>query len=314
MTRPELSIVIPSWNGLDLLREHLPGVLRARGEVASAEVVVVDDGSEDGTARALPREAPEVKLVRRARRGGFAVAANAGVAEAAGRLVLLLNNDVEVREGAVGRLAEAARDGDVFAAVPEIVRADSRVDESWTVLRFRRGVVSAGVGEPGREAPAYACGGAMAFRRETFEALGGFDPLLSPFYWEDVDLSYRARKRGLAIARVAGASVLHDHGRTIAARFERGAIETLYERNRLIFTWKNLTDPGLLAAHLAALPAKLIWDLVAHPAFVRGFGQAIGLLGGIRTGRRAERGHAARRDRDLLGRTGPIPCGIAMLR
>ncbi len=301
MSRPELSIVIPSWNGLDLLREHLPSVLRARGEVASAEILVVDDGSEDGTSRALPRERPEVRLVRRPGRGGFAVAANAGVAEAAGSLVLLLNNDVELREGAVARLAQAARSGNVFAAVPEIVRAGTRVDESWTTLRFSRGVVSAGVGEPGRGAPAYACGGAMAFRREVFAALGGFDPLFSPFYWEDVDLSYRARKRGLAIARVAGASVLHDHGRTIATRFERRAVETLYERNRLVFTWKNLTDPGLLAAHLAALPAKAVWDLAAHPAFVWGLCRALSSRREILSRRRAEKPEARVLDRVLLG-------------
>lgn len=302
MSRPELSIVIPSWNGLHLLREHLPSVLRARGEVGATEVLVVDDGSEDGTAETLSREAPDVRLVRRAGRGGFAVAANAGVAEAVGRLVLLLNNDVELREGAVARLAEAVRDGEVFAAVPGIVRAGNGVDESWTTLRFRRGIVSAGVGEPGRKAPAYACGGAMAFRREAFAALGGFDPLFSPFYWEDVDLSYRARKRGLAVARVAGASVLHDHGRTIGSRFDRRDVQTLYERNRLIFTWKNLTDPGLLAAHLAALPAKAGWDLLAHRAFLRGLARALPFFGAALAQRKRERQQGKLRDRVLLSR------------
>ena len=134
----------------------------------------------------------------------------------------------------------------------------------------------------------------MAFRREEFLTLGGFDPLFSPFYWEDVDLSYRARKRGRRIVQVEDARVDHDHGRTIGARFSRAEVATVYERNRLLFTWKNLTDPGLWRAHLAALPAKTLWDIVAHPAFVRGLGRAPRVLGG----RARASGRAKRRPRD----------------
>ncbi len=303
MSALRLSVVIPSWNGREALQEHLPSVLRAAGEVPSHEVIVADDASNDDTADLLRRGFPEVRLVSRPSRGGFAAAANDGIAAASGEVVLLLNNDMEVQPGAVARLTEAAAsDAGVFAHVPRIVRAKTGLDESATRLLFRRGIVSTDLGAGPGGAPAYACGGAMAFRRRDFLAVGGFDLLFSPFYWEDVDLSYRARKRGWAIALVPEARVDHDHGRTIGRRFDQTTIEILYERNRLIFTWKNVTDAGLFRRHLATLPAKTIWDLAAHPPFVRGLKRALAVRREILARRRIEHLEAVRSDGDLLER------------
>lgn len=300
MKRAELSVVIPSWNGKDILRGHLPSVLDEAQRLGS-EVVVVDDGSEDESAAMLAREFPEVRVVRRERSGGFSRAASQAAARAHGRIVVLLNNDMELRSGALEALAEALeRDPGVFAAVPSIVRTATGEEEARTRLRFRHGVVSTSLDAAPGSDPAYACGGAMAFRREEFLLLGGFDPLFSPFYWEDVDLSYRARKRGRRIAHVASARVDHDHGRTIGARFARREVETIYERNRLLFTWKNLTDPPLWRAHLLALPAKVVWDLVAHPGFLRGLARALALRGALATSRRLEKREALVPDRELL--------------
>jgi GT2 family glycosyltransferase len=214
---------------------------------------------------------------------------------------VLLNNDMEAREDAFALLA-AALEGDpsVFAAVPSIVRTATGEEEARTAIVLRRGVVSTTLDAPPGRDPAYACGGAMACRRGEFERLGGFDRLFAPFYWEDVDLSYRARKRGRRILHVPDARVDHDHGRTIGARFSRGEISRAYERNRLLFTWKNLTDPGLFRRHLAFLPAKTIWDLAAHPAFVVGLRDALGLRREVAQARMKERAEATVADRELL--------------
>ncbi len=303
MTAPEISVAIPTWNGLTMLEAHLPSVLREASAVESAEVVVCDDASTDGTAEAMARRFPAARVVPRPRNGGFAPAANEAVAASRGRLVLLLNNDVEVEPGAISSLACAVdADAAAFAAVPEMMRAGSGIDEAATRLRFRRGVVFSDLsGIPG-ESPAYACGGAMMFRRDDFLRLGGFDPLFAPFYWEDVDLSYRARKRGRRIVRVFGARVVHDHDRTIGARFARETVSRIYERNRLLFTWKNLTDAPLWRAHLALLPPKLAWDAIAHRAFVAGFREAWKRRREIAPLRELERAEAVRSDRDLLDR------------
>lgn len=298
---PDVSLVLPSWNGVEPLGAHLPSVIGEATSMGSSEIVVADDASDDGTDDLLRSRFPEVRVARRSTRGGFAPAANDGVAAARGRLVVLLNNDMEVRAGALALLVHALeRDPSVFAAVPAIVRVATGAEEGLTSLRFRRGVVSTSIGQDGGTHPAYACGGAMAFRRDEFLRLGGFDSIYAPFYWEDVDLSYRARKRGRRLVHVPGARVDHDHGRTIAARFAAREIARVYERNRLVFTWKNLTDPALFLRHLAALPAKAAWDVAAHPAFVRGLRDALRLRGAVASRRAVEKAEATVGDRELL--------------
>jgi GT2 family glycosyltransferase len=302
MSGPALSVVIPSWNGRALLEEHLPSVIEALSGIAGAEVIVSDDGSTDGTGEAISRRFPPVRVVQRERNGGFAPAANDGVAAARGAIVILVNNDVSVPPGTIDRLAEAIeRDPEAFAAVPSILRRGSGEDEARTRIRFRWGVVSTSLGGAPDGDPAYACGGAMAFRRAEFAALGGFDPLFAPFYWEDVDLSYRARKRGRRILLVPGAQVHHDHGRTIGQRVDPRRIQRIYERNRLLFTWKNVTEAKVFRRHLLFLPLKASWDLAAHPAFLSGLREAIGRRHLAVEKRREERAAGTVPDRFLLG-------------
>lgn len=289
MRPPCLSVVVPTWNGLPLLRRHLPSLLAACREM-DGEVVVCDDASSDGTAEDLPREFPSVRLVRRERNGGFACAANDGIAAALGGIVVLVNNDVEILPGCLPLLADAlVREPSAFAAVPSLVRPRTSEEESGTRIRWRLGVLSTSIGTETGAPPDYACGAAMAVRRERIVALGGFDPLYAPFYWEDVDLSFRARRRGAVIALVENARALHDHGETIGPRFERREVARIYERNRLIFTWKNLLDPSLWRRHLAALPCKAAWDAVAYPAFLAGLRDALRLRRPILAARAIER-------------------------
>jgi GT2 family glycosyltransferase len=298
---PGLSVVIPSWNGRALLEEHLPGAIGAVAGIAGAEVVVVDDASTDGTGDGIAARFPAVRVVRRPGNGGFGPAANDGVAASRGAVVLLLNNDVSLPAGAAELLARALSSSpEAFAVVPSIVRRATGEDEALTRIRFRWGVLSTSLGGKAGADPDYACGGAMAFRRAEFLALGGFDPLFAPFYWEDADLSYRARKRGRRILHVADAKVIHDHGRTIGERIDRRRVLRIYERNRLLFTWKNLTEPAAWRKHVTLLPLKLAWDLAAHRSFVLGFRDAWALRREVAPLRRRERDESVIEDRELL--------------
>ena len=98
-----ISVVIPTWNGLHLLRENLPAVQQAaqryRDKTGHAtETIVVDDGSQDGTAIRLPLEFPEVRIVNRKRNAGFAAACNTGFGACRFPIVALLNNDVRIEK------------------------------------------------------------------------------------------------------------------------------------------------------------------------------------------------------------------------
>jgi len=278
-----VSIIIPSWNGWQQLAANLPAVLAAGSRWGDAEVVVVDDGSEDGTCPRLAREYPVVRIVARPRNGGFAAAANDGVRAARGEIAVCLNNDLRPEPGFLAPLAAALRaDPDLFAAAPRTWNARFGGDEAPTAARFRGGLID--VVFPDREsaAPAakddspilYACGGAAAYRRDRFLALGGFHSLFHPFYWEDADLGWRARRRGWGALHVPASVVHHAGGATIGARFSAAEIRVTYERNRLLFIWSNLLDRGLWRRHLAWLGPRLASAAVRGAPFARGVWRA----------------------------------------
>jgi glycosyltransferase involved in cell wall biosynthesis len=96
-------------------------------------------------------------------------------------------------------------------------------------------------------------GGSAAVDRAKFAALGGFDSLLQPLYAEDLDLSYMAWKRGWKVLFCPASKVIHKH-RSTSGRMDRRSLDRLIERNHLLFIWKNVTDPGMIAGHLLSLP------------------------------------------------------------
>lgn len=99
----------------------------------------------------------------------------------------------------------------------------------------------------------YAIGGAMLLRRGEFLDSGGFDPLFEPFYWEDVDLGWSAWRAGRRVLYAPEAVVEHHHRGTIKTRIQADLVRAMIEKNRLLFQWKHLDEPGLIEEHLQAL-------------------------------------------------------------
>src|SRR5262245_52651520 len=111
------SIVIPSWNGWEILSRCLPHVLDAAGASPGTEVVVSDDGSTDGTPERLRKEFPSVRVAARATNGGFARSVNSGVEAAGGEIVVCLNNDVRPEPNFLSPLLDVLdRDRALFAS------------------------------------------------------------------------------------------------------------------------------------------------------------------------------------------------------
>jgi len=284
----------------------------------------VDDGSRDDTLAWLARSHPWVGPVGRGADEGFGAAANAGVAAARHRLVVLLNNDMRVDQDFLAPLlAPFASWEGLFATTPHISNRSFGGDEAVTACTFRLGLFETvfprrcgaeeNLGgrvqsERGRESGVaeilFACGGAAAFDRALWLALGGLDPLYAPFYWEDVDLSWRARKRGWLVAHVPDSIVHHEHSATIGTRFDPRRVRAIYERNRLLFQWKNLTSPRLTLRHLAWMPIRLVHAAARRPEFLRGFGMALGRVQDARRARRIERTMMKLTDDAILARFG----------
>ena len=236
-----VSVVIPNWNGL----RWLPGCLSAlrAQELAPAEVIVVDNGSRDGSLEYLKREHPEIRLITFTRNTGFAHAANVGIATAAHELVAMLNTDVELAPDWLRRMVEAlTADPHVGSVACKMLQLPQRdlIYDAGDVLRrdghcVQRGRFEIDVGRFDRPEEVFgACAGAALYRRNAVLALGGFDERYFA-YLEDVDLALRLRLAGWT-CRYEPTIAWHA-GAASAAQLPGGP-ERLVARNTLLLVAK----------------------------------------------------------------------------
>jgi GT2 family glycosyltransferase len=265
--RPTLSIIIPTFNGLDYVVRCLESVERHRP--AGCEVIVVDDGSTDGTQAALSKRFPEVRIVRLEKNRGFCAAANAGLAVANGRFIEMLNNDAEVSADWADRALERFVDPEVGSVAPLVLKlpysgaVDSAGDSfNWIGIAKKRGE---GAGELDFHQPVEVFGASASsafYRREAILGVGGF-PEDFGAYLDDVDLSWRLRLAGYKCVFEPASRVYHWVSRTHRVRSRR--IQSQVARNSERLFWTNL-PPAALAAyavpHLAYVLVQLAYRSV----------------------------------------------------
>jgi GT2 family glycosyltransferase len=271
------SVVIPNWNGKDLLEKYLPSVIEALAGNPDNEIVVVDNGSTDGSAEYLTAAFPWVKVVTLPGNLGFGGGSNAGIRAAANDVVVLLNSDMRVAPDFLAPLLAGFSDPGVFAVSCQIFFADPgklREETGLTQGYWRDGNLRV----RHRIDPAiddlfpcfYGGGGSSAFDRRKFLELGGFDPLFEPFYLEDADLGYMAWKRGWKVLYQPRSVVYHEHRGTIGKNFGGDRIEAVLKKNYVLFCWKNIHEWRRLAAHflfaLAGAPLSAVFgDVPLRP-------------------------------------------------
>jgi O-antigen biosynthesis protein len=261
------SIVVLNWNGKDLLAQGLPSIFEAvRIDGHPHEVLVVDNGSTDGSREFLKERFPEVRVLALKENLGFAEGNNAGVRAAQNDIVILLNNDMVVDPGFLGPLVEGFGPY-TFAVSSQIYIQDAakkREETGKTTAVFRRGMIDYAHREvdsppyPRRLYPVFwAGGGSSAFHRGKFLALGGFQTIYSPAYVEDTDLSFQAWRVGWEVLWAPDSVVYHKHRASTARRFNQSKLQSLITRNQFIFLWKNIHSWKLLLSHGLFLP----WNL-----------------------------------------------------
>jgi len=250
------TIVIPNWNGRDLLKKYLPPLMAAVQQCPGSEVLVVDNGSTDGSAQFILENHPQVRLVALKENLGFGGGSNEGFQHAKHDIVVLLNSDMRVERDFLRPLLDAFGDEQTFAVScqiffsdPNKLREETGLTEGWWQqgsLRVRHRTEDA-MRDP------YPCfyggGGSCAFDRRKFLELGGFDALLAPFYLEDTDIGYLAWKRGWAVLYQPASVVYHEHRGTIGHHFSDAYIQAVLKKNFLLFTWKNMHEWRRLWSH-----------------------------------------------------------------
>ncbi|MCP5116121.1 MAG: glycosyltransferase [bacterium] len=263
------SVVIPNWNGRDLLEEYLPSVVAALAGNPQNEIIVVDNGSDDGSAEFLRSHFPEVHLLALEENLGFGGGSNAGVEAASNDIVVLLNSDMRVEPDFLPPLLDGFTDEQVFAVACQIFfsdpnkkREETGLTEGWWSdggLRVRHREDN-GVD---RLFPCfYGGGGSCAVNRTKFLDIGGFDRLLAPFYLEDTDLGYMAWKRNWKVLYEPRSKVYHEHRGTIGKKFTEQQIQAVLKKNFILFCWKNIHEWRRLASHFCHTFTGSILSLV----------------------------------------------------
>lgn len=257
-TKPECSFIIVSWNGKDLLAESLPPLIEeVRRQGGNHEIIVVDNGSIDGTSDFVKQTFPEVVVVRSEQNLYFGGGNRLGTQAATRDILVLLNNDMIVEAGFLDPLLRAFSDPSVFgvasqvfmpAGKPRQETGKTRADFNGSDLDWRHDAISTS-DEANQYPPVFWLhGGASAIDRRKYMWLGGLDVLYDPFYVEDADLSYRAWKVGWRCLLAPQSHVLHKH-RSSTQRFGEGFIRQIVRRNHYIFLWKNFGDIRILLGH-----------------------------------------------------------------
>jgi N-acetylglucosaminyl-diphospho-decaprenol L-rhamnosyltransferase len=250
---PAASLVVLNFNGRRWLSGCFDAIAAQRG-APPFETLFVDNGSSDGSPGWVRASWPAVRVIETGGNLGFAAGNNAGAREARGAWLVFLNNDTVAEPDWLARLfAEAAAHPECALITSRLVfMADpSIVDSAGDGYLRAGGAFKHGHGGRAEDFAVSrevfgACGGAFMIRRDAFTALGGFDPRFFMNH-EDVDLSYRARLRGLRTWYAASAIVRHAGGGSLGVV---SPAAVYYGQRNLEWTWIKNTPPGLLAATL----------------------------------------------------------------
>lgn len=282
----KIEVIIPTYNGLELVKKNLPAVVKSIKKFKDSKITIVDDGSKTEEQSKLDEFVKQinknsnivVSLMLFQENRGFSSNVNRAAMISNADIFVLLNTDVEPSENFLDPLLVHFKDKKIFG----VGCMDESV-ETKTVLRgrgvgeWRRGFVIHGKGEVDKTDTFWVSGGSSAFNRRIFQELGGMDTLYDPFYWEDIDLSYRAQKTGYKIMFEPKSVVTHIHKKgSIRKHFKDDTIKSYAMRNQFTFIWKNITDTNLLISHFIWLPYHLLSALMRlDKIFIKGFVLAV---------------------------------------
>src|SRR3990167_1178346 len=215
-----VSVIIPNWNGKQLLKKCLPSLQKQTFK--DFEVIVVDNGSLDKSVDYVTKFLPEFKVIKLDKNYGFAKAVNSGIQNSKSKYLFLLNNDTAVEENGLSCLVAAANQhkdaGFIAARVRNFYRRD-RIDSAGDIIDVAGHAYNLGMGE--KDVPKFSkagyvfmvtAGGGL-FKREVFNKVGLFDEDFNT-YMEDVDLCLRAQLQGFKGWYQPKAIIYHMHKAT----------------------------------------------------------------------------------------------------
>lgn len=238
--KPLVSIIIPAFNKLAMTTACLESLARHQDERVPAQIVVIDNNSTDDTP--FLKEVKHITYVRNTENLGFVGGCNSGLAHAKGEYIVFLNNDAEITENWLYELYDtiASRDG-VGLVGSKIVYPNGLLQEAGGII-FKDGTgLNYGKFDQAdayqynytREVD-YCSGASIIIKRSLLDEFGGFDKLYQPAYYEDTDLCFKVRKKGLKVIYQPRSVLYHIEGGTAGTNLNTG-FKRFQEINRVKF-------------------------------------------------------------------------------
>lgn len=261
-----ISILIPTFKNQELLITNLRNNLPY---LKDCEIIIINDNPTDGIKKFVSllngrdKVIQNIVLIENKENLGFGESINQGAKIAKGRFLMLLNSDVRlINNNFQFSILNFQNNPNLFAVSFAQKEKDGTIVGKnkifWKDGFYQHKKITDN--KPGENG--WAEGGSSLIDKEKFQQLGGFDKIYSPYYWEDIDLSQRAKKMGWLVIFDPKIEVIHHHESTIGKYYNRNEIDTIAFRNQLIFTWRNLTNFNQKIEHCYCLFLLVIINLV----------------------------------------------------
>lgn len=276
--KTSISVVIPNYNGVNLLSQNLPYVYKAlkSSSIDDFEVIVADDASQDESVSFLQKNFPDVIVVQNKENKGFSTNVNTGIFKAQKDLVFVMNTDIKLQEGYFLPLLPYFEYPDTFAVMGKIVAWDDDTLHDaakypdvalWNIKGTKNYYIE---GESKGVYSFFASGANALIDRKKLIELGGFNELFSPYYREDLDLGITAWRAGYKVYYEPNAVCRHMVSHTIKKQPSK-KVSIIIRRNKFILCYLHFEGIDLWVYFLKLAIHLFLKCLVVDRTFVQSF-------------------------------------------
>ena len=287
-------VYVLNYNGEELLPECLPSIQKAvENSPVNAQLFVIDNESTDRSLEVLRCHFPNVPVLRSKNR--FLCSFNEFVFKDHSDIVILMNNDIKVTKKFIQPLIQKFEENENAFVVSSLCWdfSEQVYEGGLSVLQKKLGWWGTQSVDPRKSGPflyTASVGACIAFRRDRFTNLGGFDDLYLPGTLEDLDICYRGWKKGWLAYFEPRSVIFHKGQATFRAKFGVSKIREMATRNTYFFTWKNITDKNLLLEHFLWIIPRFLYSLLRGDfAFITGTIRAFGGIKRVCESRRRDK-------------------------
>ena len=277
-----ISVVLPNYNGRQLLEKNLPSIVDALAGFEH-EIIIVDDCSADDSVQFIQQFYPDIVLIQNEINQGFSTTCNTGIFAAKYPLLCVVNTDVTFTPDYFTNLVDEFSDTSLFAVKGDIINYASSYDDVMSVdrtttLYYKRGFLRFDTSNPltqratfsGKDDIFVALGCCFVCNREMMIKLQGFDEIYSPFYWEDSDLARRAMRSGYKLLYLPRSVVYHQASSTISNYRSNAQRRLVSNRNKFLFSWQHLETKTFWLSHVPTTALNLLvrWLIIDWKYYV----------------------------------------------